>query len=86
MKRFLIILSGLLALVYLLNPTAGIFEFIPDNIPGVGNLDEGMAAYVLISVISYLTGKEFGLFGAKKKEDTKPKEIDRMPEGDSDHG
>lgn len=84
MKRILIILSGLLALVYILNPTAGFFEFIPDNIPGVGNLDEGMAAYIIISVISYLTGKDFGLFGAKKKEEEQPERIERMREGDSD--
>jgi uncharacterized membrane protein YkvA (DUF1232 family) len=84
MKRILIILSGLLALIYILNPTAGFFEFIPDNIPGVGNLDEGMAAYIIISVISYLTGKEFGLFGAQKKEEEAPRKIEKMPEGDSD--
>ena len=30
----------ILALVYLLNPFAGVVELIPDNIPVVGNLDE----------------------------------------------
>ena len=69
MKRFLILASGVLALLYMLNPTAGIFELIPDNIPGVGNLDEGLAAYVIISVIAYLTGKDFGLFTASRDED-----------------
>jgi|GEM_PF-4601795 len=29
--------------VYLLNPTAGIFELLPDVLPGVGNLDEAAA-------------------------------------------
>ncbi len=71
MKRFLIILSGLLSLIYLFNPGSGLVEFIPDVIPGLGNVDEGLAAYVLISVISYLTGKEFGLFSAKKEEEVK---------------
>jgi len=79
MKRFLIILSGIVSLIYLLNPTAGILEFIPDNIPGVGNLDEGMAAYVIISVIAYLTGKDFGLFGVKE-EDDKPEAIESTTE------
>jgi hypothetical protein len=32
-----------LELVYILNPTAGVIEFIPDNLPIVGNLDEGVA-------------------------------------------
>lgn len=71
MKRFLIILSGLLSLIYLFNPGSGLVEFIPDVIPGLGNVDEGLAAYVLISVISYLTGKEFGLFSTKKEEEVK---------------
>ncbi len=31
------------AVLYVLNPTAGIFEFLPDNLPVVGNLDEAAA-------------------------------------------
>jgi uncharacterized membrane protein YkvA (DUF1232 family) len=34
-------------IVYLLNPGWGIWEFIPDNIPGFGNLDEA-AAFALV--------------------------------------
>jgi uncharacterized membrane protein YkvA (DUF1232 family) len=37
-----------LAMLYLLNPTLGVFEFIPDNIPFVGNLDEATAIMVLL--------------------------------------
>ena len=33
-------LAALVAVVYLLNPAAGILELIPDNIPIIGNLDE----------------------------------------------
>jgi uncharacterized membrane protein YkvA (DUF1232 family) len=33
----------LLAVVYVLNPTAGIFELVPDVGPGIGNLDEAAA-------------------------------------------
>ncbi|NNC83892.1 MAG: DUF1232 domain-containing protein [Flavobacteriales bacterium] len=72
MKRFLIIGSGVLALIYMLNPTAGIFEIIPDNIPGVGNLDEGLAVYVLISVIAFLRGKDFGLFSPSQEDEEDP--------------
>lgn len=71
MKRILIILSGILSLIYLFNPGSGLIEFIPDVIPGLGNVDEGLAAYVLISVISYLSGKEFGLFGKKDDPDNR---------------
>lgn len=62
MKKLFIGLSGILALVYLLNPTAGIFEMLPDNIPFVGNLDEGAACYLLYSCIEYFRGREIGLF------------------------
>ena len=42
-----IYIAGIVAVVYLLNPTAGIFEIIPDNLPIIGNLDEGAAALLL---------------------------------------
>ncbi len=42
-KHLLVGLLGLVALAYLLNPTAGIFECLPDNIPILGNLDEAAA-------------------------------------------
>lgn len=44
---------GILSLIYLTNPTAGIVEFIPDNLPGVGNLDEGLAAFLLLNCLAY---------------------------------
>ena len=45
--RWLTYLSALLGLIYILNPTLGVFELIPDNLPLVGNLDEG-AAFLLM--------------------------------------
>lgn len=49
---------AILGLIYVLNPTLGIFEFIPDNLPLVGNLDEG-AAFLLMwfGLLEYLKGK-----------------------------
>ncbi len=44
MPVWLVYLLSLIGIVYLLNPTAGILELIPDNLPIVGNLDEGAAA------------------------------------------
>ena len=41
--RWLVLGLGLVGLVYVLNPTFGIFELIPDNLPIIGNLDEGLA-------------------------------------------
>jgi hypothetical protein len=53
MKKFLVALAGLLALPYLLNPTFGVAEFLPDNIPLVGNIDEATASMVLLGALRY---------------------------------
>jgi len=57
MKKFGAALVGLLSILYLLNPTAGFLEFLPDNLPLVGNLDEGAAGAFLIWAISVLRDK-----------------------------
>lgn len=50
-----------LGLVYILNPGAGVIEFIPDNLPIVGNLDEG-AAFLLIwyALVELFEGRKYG--------------------------
>ena len=53
MKRMGIFFLGLFSTFYLLNPGAGIFEIIPDNIPIVGNLDEAAAAALLLACLRY---------------------------------
>jgi hypothetical protein len=62
MKKLWVLILTLLSIVYLINPTAGIFELLPDNIPFVGNVDEGLAAFVLYSCIEYWRGKPIGMF------------------------
>lgn len=52
-KNILVTLAGLLSLVYLLNPTAGVFELIPDNFPIIGNLDEAAAVAIILAVFRY---------------------------------
>lgn len=37
-----------LGVVYVLNPGAGFIEFIPDNLPIFGNLDEAAATAIVI--------------------------------------
>lgn len=44
---------GLVCLIYLLNPTMGVFELIPDNIPLIGNLDEVGATALLFYSLRY---------------------------------
>ena len=41
------LLLGVLSSIYLFNPTAGVLELIPDNLPVVGNLDEVAASFLL---------------------------------------
>ena len=53
MKKLLIASIGVLSGLYLLNPGFGVFELIPDAIPFVGNLDEGTAAFFLLSSLAY---------------------------------
>lgn len=48
---FVVYLTGIVGLLYLLNPAMGFFELIPDNIPIVGNLDEGAAAILVWNAI-----------------------------------
>jgi uncharacterized membrane protein YkvA (DUF1232 family) len=40
--------------LYLLNPGAGGFEFIPDVIPVIGNLDEAAAVLLIVQSIQSL--------------------------------
>ena len=39
---------------YMINPTAGIFELLPDNLPVVGNLDEAAVVFIMLGAMRYL--------------------------------
>lgn len=55
--RWLVFSLALIGLVYVLNPTLGIFELIPDNLPIIGNLDEGLAyTLILLGLVELLEG------------------------------
>ena len=53
MKTVVVIILGLLSMLYILNPGAGIFELIPDNIPFLGNLDEATAVMLFLACLRY---------------------------------
>ena len=53
MKKLVVFALGVLSALYILNPTAGIFEIIPDNLPMVGNLDEAAAVALLLMCLRY---------------------------------
>jgi hypothetical protein len=48
------LLGGLIGVVYVLNPTAGLFELVPDITPVVGNLDEAGATVLAMASLRYL--------------------------------
>ena len=48
----------LVGTLYILNPTGGVIEFIPDNLPLIGNLDEAGAAAMVVYSLQYL-GRRF---------------------------
>ena len=55
-----IYLLAALGVVYILNPTAGVIEFIPDNLPIVGNLDEGVAFLMIwYALVEFFEGRKY---------------------------
>ena len=53
LKSIVAVLGGLSGVFYLLNPTAGVFELIPDNIPFIGNLDETAAVLLVLGCLRH---------------------------------
>lgn len=53
LKSLFILISDLLSALYLANVGAGIVEIIPDNLPGVGNIDEFIASLVFMNSLAY---------------------------------
>ena len=52
-KDILIILTGILSLIYLINPSVGLFEILPDTYPLIGNSDEATACALLLVIFRY---------------------------------
>ncbi|MGK0388433.1 MAG: uncharacterized membrane protein YkvA (DUF1232 family) [Maribacter sp.] len=57
-KKALAFIAASAAIVYILNPTFGVYELLPDNMPIVGNLDEATATAILIWGAKTLFGKK----------------------------
>lgn len=66
MKNIVVFLLGLIAVAYLLNPGAGFFELLPDNLPFVGNLDEAAAVTLLVMCLKYFGFDLPGLYRRKE--------------------
>ena len=62
-KEMLVIGLAALAGLYLLNPTLGLFEFIPDALPVIGNIDEAGATLIILNALRYYGINLDRLFG-----------------------
>lgn len=66
LKEFVIIILGIIATIYLLNPSFGAFELIPDIVPVIGNLDEAGAVAIIINTLGYYGIDMTKLYGRRK--------------------
>lgn len=68
LKSIGIAVLGLIGIIYILNPTAGIIEIIPDAIPIIGNLDEAAAVALVLGALRYF-GIDLTRFFKKDRKD-----------------
>ena len=61
-EDIVVFIVGFVCLIYLLNPTMGVFELIPDNIPLIGNLDEVGATALLFYALRHFGYDVINLF------------------------
>jgi hypothetical protein len=64
-KEMLVIALAVVAVVYLMYPSLGIFELIPDGIPLIGSLDEASATLLLIGALRYYGFDVSKLYGKR---------------------
>lgn len=74
MKSFFVAILGVFCVVYLVFPTFGVFEALPDNLPFIGNLDEATVTAILIASLNYF-GIDIKGFLGKRKDDEKNEEV-----------
>lgn len=57
---WLVYIAALLSFIYILNPTAGTLEILPDILPIIGNLDEGVASVLLwYGLVEFFEGRKY---------------------------
>ena len=57
---WLVYVLAVIGVIYIFNPTLGIFEFIHDVLPFVGNIDEGIAVMlILFGIVELVEGKKY---------------------------
>ena len=54
LKKVVAVLVACVSALYLINPTLGLFELLPDALPLIGNLDEAFFTLALVSALGAL--------------------------------
>jgi hypothetical protein len=73
-KEMFILGLAAVALIYLIYPSLGVFELIPDAIPLIGSLDEATATLIILNTLRYYGVDLSRLYGRQKEQA-------RLPEG-----
>jgi hypothetical protein len=80
-KEMFIVGLAAVALIYLMYPSLGIFELIPDAIPVIGSLDEATATIILINTLRYYGLDISRLYGRSRNQERLPEgTVRRLPE------
>ncbi|MEA3327617.1 MAG: DUF1232 domain-containing protein [Chloroflexota bacterium] len=57
---WLVYALAVIGIIYILNPTSGFLELIPDNLPLIGNIDEGAAVMLILAgIVEALEGRKY---------------------------
>lgn len=88
-KEMFIVGMAFVALVYMMFPTLGIFELIPDAIPIIGSLDEGAATLIILNTLNYYGLDVTHLYGKptkrrRRRRKAPPPDVVTLPSSDDD--
>lgn len=54
LKTVAYLAGALLSVIYIVNPGSGVVELLPDNLPGIGNIDEAAMTALLLACVRAL--------------------------------
>ncbi|MEQ8674918.1 MAG: DUF1232 domain-containing protein [Aggregatilineales bacterium] len=66
-KDMMVLFLGAFSLIYLMYPSFGMFELIPDAIPLIGSIDEAGATILLMNVLNYYNIDVTNLFDNQRR-------------------
>jgi hypothetical protein len=75
LKEMVILAVAAIAAIYLVYPSLGFFELIPDAVPLLGSLDEASATLILVGTLRYYGFDISKLYGKREQ----PKQLPPPP-------